>query len=371
MKASRVLSKAALGFAAVIGSASIANAEISWNGFGSVYYGHALNEDFLPVGFNSADPNLTSFSRFGLNVSGGISQNMDFAAQLIATGGDAPHSGFDVYAQWAFLNYRVGDSTTLRFGRQILPAFIASEYARVGYLLPGRVIPSFETLPFVAFDGVTAEHAWQLGDGMKLTAGIYGGEAIIDVAIPAPAYYTGKNLYGARLTLDGDGWRFHLNGMTNENVTGATGGPVSGRSKAPNYTVGFRYDKHNVVSWTEYLYSRATSGTEDANGNQFSEARNAVYSLIGYRIGDFMPRYTYSYADATTGRGSTQEIFASHTVGLNYQLNPQAVFKIEYEHTDLIQANTLPAAQRGVHTFKTANNADSGGAIYAGIDFVF
>lgn len=365
MKANRVLGRVAIGLAAVLGSASVANAEISWNGFGSVYYGQLLDENFLAPPLTNADPNFTTFSRLGLNISGGISNNMDFAAQLIATGGNAPHSGFDMYAQWAFLNYRLGDATLVRAGRQILPTFLASEFARVGFLLPYRSIPTSHLNPFVAFDGLTLQHVWQLGDSMKLTGGIYGGEAVIDLAIPAPVSYRGNNMYGARLTLDGDGWRFHLNGLSQNNELSAGGPVVEARSTA--ITTGFRYDKHNIVSWTEYSRSEATSGAPDTNGNRLGENREAVYSLLGYRIGAFMPRYTYAYGDYINGNNTPREIFASHTVGLNYQLNPQAVFKVEYEHGNLIQDN----GDTQSFTYRGINGKDSGGVVYAGIDFVF
>lgn len=371
MKARQVLSKALVGLA-VLGSVSAAKADISWNGFGNVFYGHLLNEDFRTTGFESADPNFTSFSQFGLNVGGAITSDMDFAAQLVATGGNTVHSGFDLFAQWAFLNYRVGDSTVLRFGRQLFPLFIASEYARVGFLLPYRSIPQtvFGLYPFLAFDGAAAEHSWQLGDNLKLTAGIFGGTGIIDADVSLfNATYSGTNMYGAQLNLDGDGWRIHLQGHSIKSDYGVGG--ASYTAAVPTYTAGIRYDKHNFVTWAEYLFSESTDGTPATATTKFQEHKRAGYAMVGYRLGEFLPRYTYAYADASLGLpygggfGSTRFQMTTHTVGFNYQMNSQAVFKLDYEITE------LPTGQDPGLGLSRVAGEDSSSAVYAGISFIF
>jgi hypothetical protein len=116
--------------------------------------------------------------------------------------------------------------------------------------------------------------------------------------------------------------------------------------------------------------SRAPDGTP-INGGKFVGDGRGYYLLGGYRIGKFMPRYTFAQASQTfnvltpTGYGNGQA--TSHTIGLNYQAGNQAVIKCEYE-IDLV-----PAPQGGGYfvTQPTDATATTGGAFYLGADFIF
>src|SRR5262249_40608802 len=122
------------------------------------------------------------------------------------------NDSFGLFAQWAYLNYKPASGTTIKVGRQLYPTLIAAEYARVGYLLPFRQLPSSVSIlnPFTRFDGVSAYQIWQSGIG-KLTVGLFGGTPLLDIDSEALTGYDFQmeDLIGIQANLDGDGWRVH------------------------------------------------------------------------------------------------------------------------------------------------------------------
>jgi hypothetical protein len=255
---------------------------------------------------------------------------------------------------------------------------MASEYVRVGYLLPFRQIPApvYLIAPFTRFDGVSVYETFDLGIG-KLTAGVFGGTPALDVnsaQLPAGVSYSFADLLGSQLSLDGDGWR--VRAEVSRNFTSqATAAPLPDtveEGHTQTYSLGYRYDKNGIVSWGEYILSRAPDGTP-VNGGKFVGVGRGYYVLGGYRIGKFMPRYTFAQGSqdfnvASATGGYRNGRVTSHTLGVNYEAGEQAVIKIEYEQ-DLV-----PSASAGGGYFVTqqpGGTSSSGGAFYAGVDFIF
>jgi len=137
-----------------------------------------------------------------------------------------------------------------------------------------------------------------------------------------------------------------------------------------NFSIGYRYDKGNIVSWSEYTLAQTPDGTTLNRGKYVGIGRG-FYWLGGYRFGKFMPRYTFAVAsddfNILGANGYTNGKTTSHTVGINYQLGLQAVAKVEYE-LDLI-----PSPQNGSYFVvqPAGSTITSAGAFYAGVDFIF
>jgi hypothetical protein len=355
--------------------------EVSWNGFGSAYYGQALSSDLFPSGFTDKHVNFTSFSLMGLNVGAKVNDDLSFAAQLVALGSPFGRTDkFGLAAQWAYVNYTPTqvEGLSIRGGRQLLPLMMASEYVRVGYLLPFRQIPAtvYNLAPFSRFDGVSAYQTVNTPVG-RLTLGVFGGTPQLDtdttIAALATTTFTFADLLGAVATLDGDGWRLRAAASRNFNQIVTTGVPVVGtvtnQGHNQNYSAGARYDKNNIVFWGEYLMIRTPDGTPSSTGGRYIGNGHGYYLLGGYRIGNFMPRYTFAQGSQTFnlfGSGAYNGQTTSHTVGLNYTAG-QAVIKLEWEK-DLV-----PVANGGGYTVTqpAGTTATSGSAFYAGVDFIF
>jgi hypothetical protein len=165
------------------------------------------------------------------------------------------------------------------------------------------------------------------------------------------------NLLGAVASLEGEGWQIHLNASRNTDVQGAV---FSAHTQ--HYTAGYRYDRHHIVSWGEYGYEQSPDGTVLTGGQTYMGQSKGGYVLVGYRIGDFLPRYTY--ADGNYNLGIYTGENTSHIFGLNYQMSTQAVVKAEY------QVDLIPSGTTG-YPVQTSNGSSSGSALYVGLDFIF
>ncbi len=347
--------------------------DMSLNGFGSLYYGQAFNKGLLPYGFDDSHANFTSFSQVGINLGGVVNDDLDFAAQFVALGQPVGSSdSFGMIAQWAYLNYKPTQNTSLRLGRQLFPSLQASEYVRVGYLLPFRQIPYnvFGLLPFTRFDGASAYQTFDTQAG-KLTFGLFGGRPLLDVNNTLLSIsglrFKFAELIGTQITLDGDGWRIRAQASRffSQLLTSAPLPASDLTGSEQNYSVGYRYDKSRIVSWGEYVWVRTPNGTPGPTG-RYAYRGYGFYTLAGYRIGKFLPRYTFSkgvqeYNVQTNGSSTT------HNVGLNYQAGQGAVIKVEY------QRDIVPQAQGGGYfvTQPVGSTAKSGASLYAGVDFIF
>ncbi len=345
--------------------------DLSLNGFGSVYYSQSLKEELRPAAFRDAHPNFTSFSLMGLNIAASVEDQLDFAAQLVALGTPVGSTaGYGLIAQWAHATYRLNDDFSLRVGRQLHPVLLASEYVRIGYLLPFRQVPAsvFNISPFTRFDGLSLRQALETDAG-TLTLGIFGGKPLLDVndSELVGLEFSFENLLGAELTLEGDGWRVHAQAARffSRLVTSAPLAVSDRFGTERTYSAGFRFDRKNIVSWGEYIFAHTPKGVDLGTGRYAHQGRGS-YWLIGYRFGKWLPRYTFAKAKQNynvTANGSV----TSHTLGVNYQTGQRSVVKIEY------QRDFIPAPQQGGYfiTQPAGATATSGGSIYAGLDFIF
>ena len=138
------------------------------------------------------------------------------------------------------------------------------------------------------------------------------------------------------------------------------------------FTAGYRFDKYNIVSWGEYIYTVSPGATPVAAnpvaglpGGTFLGKGQGGYVLVGYHMGDLLPRYTFAQASSEFGvvGGKT----TTHTIGVNYQASPKVVAKAEVE-IDVINPNTPGTWQV---TQAPGSNATTGTAGYLGVDFIF
>ena len=350
--------------------------DLSWNGFGSVYYGQALSADLQPYGFENDHVNFRNFSLIGLNLGAQVNDDLDFAAQFVALGTPVGTTdSFGEMAQWAFLKYEPVSGTSIRAGRQLYPTLLASEYVRVGFLLPFRQIP-YETVgiaPFTRFDGVSVSHEIPTSFG-KLTLGVFGGTPLLDIGSVAAfgLAFQLSDLVGAKVSLDGDGWRIHAQASRffSELTMSAPLAPAYLHGHTQDYSIGYRYDRSRLVSWGEFTFSQTPDGSP-VNGGKYVGHGHGFYWLGGYRVGKFMPRYTFAQQENVfnilTGTGYANGKTTTHTIGVNYEAGGQAILKVEYEQV------VIPRPLEGSYFVNqsSTSTSKSAGALYAGLDFIF
>lgn len=357
--------------ALALGASVAAHADgIEWSGFGSLYYAQTFDQQILPTQFTSNKMDFTHFSSFGLNLSSKLSDTFTFYGQIVATEEAAQTTNFNLFAQWAFLNIKTSENSHLKVGRQLFPALMSSEYARVHYLLPTNHIPLHFTAtnPFVSFDGVSYNVDFDTAVG-KLNVGAFTGSPKLNTSSTAviPTYY---NAYGMQVNLEGAGWKLH--GTASQFKASVDyAGPYAALGTAKKtsnqlYTLGGKYDQNNIVFHTEAVLRTSSEAALLANGKKSLERAYGGYATAGYRIGKILPRVTY--ATTTTKLGFSQGKIETYGVGANYALNDQAVVKVDFEKTYVPSAGGgwYPVTQNA-----TAPKGTQANAVFAGVDFIF
>ncbi|MBC7385150.1 MAG: hypothetical protein H7301_03180, partial [Cryobacterium sp.] len=132
-------------------------ADFKVNGFGSAYYGQALNRELLPYNLSNTNPDFTHFSLIGADLAVKFNDQWTVAAELIAQGQNGPQNNYTAYAEWAYVNWAPIPGMSVKVGRQRNPIWSASEYINSHYQLPYRVMPQvvYSLSPFAAFDGAS------------------------------------------------------------------------------------------------------------------------------------------------------------------------------------------------------------------------
>lgn len=364
---------------------------IDWNGFGSLYYSQAMDNQMLINGHSNNRPDFTTHSLFGFNAGAKLADNISVASQIVMVGKAAQQENFNVYAQWAYVNWKPTNGASVKIGRQLFPALISSEYQRVHFLLPQSNIPSttYRILPFVSMDGASATQAFDVGVG-KLSLGAYVANPKLNTQDPDGVKFGFDRVVGFRATLEGSGWTVHgtanrLN--SNISVTGKhpVVGDFSGKAATRTniFTFGYRFDKSDFVSWGEVIYTKAiddamlkitnTAGNVTISNKQFLKDSYAGYVLMGYRFGKFLPSITYSQGTTDYGlptgsdNASYQGRVETYIAGLSYQANDQLMVRGEFARS------YVPSLRGGFYDVIQGPTSTKkyGDAVKMGIDFIF
>jgi hypothetical protein len=368
-----------LAFFSSVAMVSTAHATIEWSGFGSGRFAETLTDEVHNTSLDPHKAEYGKFSKLGLNVGSSISDKLDVAAQFVvggsgATTGDIGSEQWNLNANWAFASYKIFDGLKFKYGRQLLPNFLAAEYAQVGYLQPYREIPQAISLMsfFKNFNGALIEYALATPVG-TLTTSAWAGDVTITGSLGPLGTLTGKtsNLYGGGLTLTGDGYKARAQYSSSRSDVSMPTIAYTGGGIIEQTTLGASYDKNNIVVWAEYGQERSRDATAGPlSTNDFFEKASAYYILAGYHIGKFMPRFTYAKADFNKiGFIGLEGEEKDYTLGLNYQLDPSAILKVDYEMAKLADGKEGAFTRRDAK-FPTTSD-DKAEAIYAGIDFIF
>ena len=313
------------------------------------------------------DPSFDNDSKFGLQVTADVSEDMQGVAQILATGAD---QNYDLDVEWAYLDYTLNQNLSLRGGKVKEPVFLISDYIEVGYAYPWIRPPQevYSNNPINTIVGMEALAVADLG-GINLLIQPYLGSNTDDVpGYNGQAQFNAENFYGLAIQLSSRAFTFQVSYLKTDVATtgfapfsypapGDTPTPisvvnVSAEGTATLASAGVSWDVSNFVGYAEYVSRNIeankdiTSPADLADGfgmDMLFPDQTAWYVTLGYRIGKFLPHVTVAHLESDPfvlkdagdivpsplGVGDRQD---SVTVGMRYELNDSAALKVELEN---------------------------------------
>jgi hypothetical protein len=346
-------------------------------------------------------------TRFGLQISSDVAENMSVVAQLLGRG---DNGNFNAIVEWAYIDYEFHETTSLHVGKIKQPVYLVNDYVEVGYAYPWIRPPQEVYLlnnPLNTVNGIELLLQFTVGPG-TLSFQPYLGSNRDDIPNGGGAYFEAENIYGIDVKYSGRGYAVHASNFQCEvSVSGNTfnqsaalvGGTVDvslggGKGDCNVTAAGFNLDLANFVAYAEWTQRTTTDTLSQAFGDT-----EAYYATIGYRIGKWLPHLTFG---SITGEASTVglptngaatvvtgpatglslnfpvPIQTSITAGLRYEVNDSAALKVEYQVVDVEQdPSELAAANQGFNyglfntNFDQLGPQDKVGVMSVALDVIF
>ena len=330
-------------------------------------------------------------TRFGLQISSDVTDDMSVVAQLLGRG---DNGNFNAIIEWAYVDYEINDIASVHVGKIKQPVYLVNDYVEVGYAYPWIRPPQevyYSNNPLNTVNGIELLLQFPVGPG-TLSLQPYLGSNRDDISNGGGAFFEAENIYGMDIKYSGRGYTVHASNFQCEvKIIGDTfnqsavlvGGTVDvnlGGSKGDcNVTAtGFNVDLANVVVYAEW--QKRT--TDDTLSQAFGDTE-AYYATFGYRIGKFLPHITFASVEgeastvglptagaATVATGMATgvnlnfpvAVQTSITAGLRYEVNDSAALKVEYMVVDVEQDPSELAAANEMFNFGLFNtNFDQAG----------
>ncbi len=318
-------------------------------------------------------------TRFGLQISSDVAENMSVVAQVLGRG---DNGNFNAIIEWAYIDYEFHETTSVHVGKIKQPVYLVNDYVEVGYAYPWIRPPQEVYLlnnPLNTVNGIELLFQIPVGPG-TLSFQPYVGSNRDDIPNAQGAYFEAESIYGADLKYSGRGYTVHGSAFQCDvNTTGGfktdTNNPFSaqldvnlnGHGDCKVMAAGFNLDLANVVVYAEWTKRTTTEELSRAFGDT-----EGYYATIGYRFGKFLPHITFASiegkastfglpgngaitvpASSPVAPGGTSlnfpvQIQTSITAGLRYEVNDSAALKVEYQVVDVEQdPSTLADANQG------------------------
>ena len=349
-------------------------------------------------------------TRFGLQISSEVTEDMSVVAQLLGTGVDG---NFDAAIEWAYVDFAINDIASIHVGKIKQPVYLVNDYVEVGYAYPWIRPPSevyYQNNPLNTVNGIELLLQFPVGDG-TLSLQPYIGSNRDEIPNAQGSFFEAENIYGIDVKFSSRGYIAHASAFQCEVKTfGTVAIPVSpfgpltadlnGKGDCFVGAVGLNLDIDDII-----IYSEFTKRTTDDTLSRAFGDQEAGYLTVGYRMGKFMPHITFaaikgeaSTVGVATGAGAITctglpatctppagfslnfpvALQTSVTAGLRYEVNDSAALKIEYQVVSVEDDPAeLAAANQGVNyglfnaDFTKAPPSDDVGIISVALDVIF
>lgn len=316
----------------------------SFSGFGTLGAVHSSENsaDFIssvtkPTGAGHSHAWSTDVdSRIGAQVTGNFTRQISAVVQVISE--QRYDNSYTPAIEWANVKYQFTPDISIRAGRIVLPAFMVSDYRKVGYANPWVRPPVevYSLVPIGNSDGVDASYRVDFGEFTNTVQVTYGqSEPKFPAGGGGPA--KAKDARGLSYTGEYGAATAHIT-YHRANVTLDSFKPLFDgfRQFGPEgVALADKYDTHNkafVFIGLGGMYDPGAWFVTGEWGSTDSHSvlgkRSAWYASGGYRLGKFTPYLTYAQTKAdsqTSDPGLTLSalppFLAEPAAGLNAGLN--------------------------------------------------
>jgi hypothetical protein len=361
-------------------------------------------------------------TRFGLQISSDVTEDMSVVAQILGRG---DNGNFNAIIEWAYIDYEIHETTNVHVGKIKQPVYLVNDYVEVGYAYPWIRPPQEVYLlnnPLNTVNGIELLLQFPVGPG-TLSFQPYIGSNRDDIPNGNGAYFEAENIYGMDIRYSGRGYTVHASNFQCEvDVTGqpfvaptlftdSAGDPVfanvglNGSEGDCDVTAaGFNLDMANIIVYAEW-----TKRTTDNTLSRAFGDTEAFYTTFGYRFGKWMPHITFasiegeaSLVGISDGNNSGVASLASIngpffidpggtlntinfpaptqtsiTAGVRYEVNDSAALKIEYQVIDVEQDNLVADTNHAFNyglfntNFTKVGPQESVGIMSVALDVIF
>jgi len=343
---------------------------IEMDGFLTAGFAVHDQEDATYLDTITDDIRFDNDSKFGLQVTADVAENMQVVSQILAAGSD---ENFDLDVEWAYLDWKFNNTFSLRGGKVKEPVFLISDYIEVGYAYPWIRPPQevYRNNPINTINGMEGLIQFDIGS-MGLTIQPYLGSNTEGVPGTGGAVqFDANNFYGAAIQLSSRAFTFQVSLLqTDVQTINVSGNPALdifvAEGDAQLISAGISTDVSNFVAYAEYV----TRDITDTPMEAIFPDQDAWYVTIGFRMGKFLPHLTAanSEAEPVTGGspGVTQD---SITLGIRYEINDSAAFKFEVQSIEPdLEAGSVGLFDKKPTDFEAG---DSATLISAAVDVIF
>jgi hypothetical protein len=364
--------------AAALGFSQQVNA-VNFDGFLTAGFAMHDQEDATYLDTITDDIRFDNDSKFGLQVSADVAENMQAVAQILAAGSD---ENFDLDIEWAYVDWRLSNTMSLRAGKVKEPVFLISDYIEVGYAYPWIRPPQevYRNNPITTINGMEALFQTNISNMSLIFQPYIGTNTEAVPGTNGGLQFDASNFYGAALQLASRAFTLQMSFLQTDVATSdLTGGALSdfvAQGDAQLISAGLSWDVNNFVGYTEYV----TRDISEAQMEGIFPDQDAWYVTLGYRMGNFLPHITFANSEAdpianpAANQGVTQD---SITLGVRYEINNSAAFKFEVQSV----TPDLAAGSGGLFGQSTADGSpllpadfvdgDSATMISAAVDIIF
>lgn len=303
------------------------------NGFSNAIY-QATNET-VPIhgtaGKGGID-NRGNFTgtEFGINITAKVNDRVTLYSQIQGKNSE----NYKMYVDWAFIGIELSDTLTLRAGNIKFPVGLVNEYIDVGYLYPwlqapnviySKVVPNGPQAIRDNYSGASLLFSNSIGD-WTLGADLFGGEVKMDSAnVRKTKGITLKANWNDEVLIQASTYAGLM-----ENAT-----PAAMNNKKHNVsTFGVKADINNIVFYSEFATVKM--------GTLTNMKATTWYATLGYRIGKWLPNFTYESFEKGQNTSLTQQNFS--TLGLRYELMPNTALKVALTRIETKTGNGMFAS---------------------------